>query len=312
MFRHLAHCKWIGSFLLVAGALFCNNAVADPVLDKVLSTHSIKLAWVDGNKPLSWELNGKPTGMAIDLCLDVVDSIKKRYNTKIDVQWVQVSSAARFEYIIHHQADVLCAIAGITIQRSKTVNFSTPWFYTQTNLLAKKSENINNKEMLTGRTVGAISGGTSALLLAKVNQELNYSVSVKLVRSFDEGFKLLKEGHISAFVTDDIIIRSKLAEIPDRDDYEMGTEALGDELSYGLAVAKDADDMLTIINTEIKSIFISNKFDVLYNKWFMSPITSSGENIRQPMSERLIEQKNSFLSVGNNAPDANQTSATPQ
>ncbi|MFP2504531.1 transporter substrate-binding domain-containing protein [Buttiauxella gaviniae] len=295
LFSHLTYCKMIGSFLLAAMIFFCSNAVADPVLNKVLSTHSITLAWVGSSKPISWELNGKPTGMAVDICQDVVDSIKKRYNTNINIQWVEVASAARFEYISHHKADILCAIAGNTAQRNKFVTFSKPWFFTRTNFLAKKSQRINSMEMLSGRTVGAISGGTSALLLSAMNQNINYSISVKLMRSFDEGFDLLEQGHISAFVTDDIIIHSKLAEMADRNDYQMSAEGFGDVIPYGMVIPKDADEIEAIINDELKNLFISKRFDELYNKWFMSPISPTGENMQQPMSKDLIKEKNSYL-----------------
>lgn len=295
MFSHLTYCKALGSFLLAAMTFFCSNAVADPVLNKILSTHSITLAWVGSSKPISWELNGKPTGMAIDICHGVVESIKKRYNTNINIQWVEVASAARFEYISHHKADILCAIAGNTVQRNKSVSFSIPWFFTQTNFLAKKSQHINSLEMLSGQTVGAISGGTSALLLSQMNQNVNYSISVKLMRSFDEGFSLLEQGHISAFVTDDIIIHSKLAEMANRDEYQMSTEGFGDIIPYGMVTAKDADEIESIINDELKSLFISKRFDALYDKWFMSPIVPTGENMQQPMSKELIKEKNSYL-----------------
>lgn len=112
--------------------------------------------------------------------------------------------------------------------------------------------------MLSGRTVGAISGGTSALLLSAMNPNINYSISVKLMRSFDEGFDLLEQGHISAFVTDDIIIHSKLAEMADRDDYQMSAEGFGDVIPYGMVIAKDADEIESIINDELKNLFISN------------------------------------------------------
>lgn len=301
MFIHLTRCKTIGAFLLTVVMSYCGNAVADPVLNKLLRTHSITLAWVDNTPPLSWQLHGKPTGMAIDICLDVVDSIKKRYNTSINVKWVKVVNAARFEVIKHNQADILCAIAANTGQREKHVSFSIPWFYSKMNYLSKKSDNIMNKEMLAGHTVGAISGGTSALILAKLNQVDNYSISVRLVRDFNEGFDLLEAGHISAFVTDDIIIRGKLASMTEKEKYQMSPEGFGDELSYGLVVAKDANEMQDIINEEIKSLFTSGRFDELYNKWFVPSAPKSGESVQQPMPEQLIEEKNRLLSAGDNA-----------
>jgi glutamate/aspartate transport system substrate-binding protein len=291
LFIHLTRCKTIAAFLLAVMMSYCGNAFADPVLNKVLSTHSITLAWVDNTPPISWQLNGKPTGMAIDLCLDVVESLKKRYNTNINVKWMKIANAARFEVIASNQADILCAIAANTGQRVKLVNFSTPWFYSKMNYLTRKSDNIMNTEMLAGHTVGAISGGTSAQVLTEMNQLYNYSISVKLVRDFDEGFNLLEEGHISAFVTDDIIILGKLSNLAEKEKYQMSPEGYGDELAYGLVAAKNANDMMDIINEEIKFMFRSGRFDKLYNKWFMSP----GQAVQQPMSAQLIEQKNRIL-----------------
>ncbi|RJT21380.1 transporter substrate-binding domain-containing protein [Buttiauxella izardii] len=287
--------------MLAAMVLFSENAIADPVLDKILKTQNITLAWVDNTKPISWQLNGQPTGMAIDLCLDVVENLKQRYKTDINVTWKKVPTAARFDVIAHHQADILCAVAANSGQRNKLVSFSIPWLYTKMNYLTKKSDNINHEEMLAGHTVGAISGGTSAIALAKMNKEFNYSISVKLVRDFNEGFNLLAENHISAFLTDDIIIRGKLVDIPDRENYQMSPEGFGETLSYGLVVSKDAYNMKDIIDEEIKTLFTSRQFDKLYSKWFMSPITPSGESVKQPMSDLLIDEENRLQSTDDNS-----------
>lgn len=301
MFSHLTYCKTIGAFLLAGMVLFSENAIADPVLDKILNTHNIRLAWVDNTKPISWLSNGKPVGMAIDICLDVVENLQLRYKTNINVTWVKVATAARFQVIANNKADILCAVAANTGQRDKLVSFSIPWLYTKMNYLTKKADNISNKEMLAGHTVGVISGGTSAIVLAKMNQQFNYSISVKLVRDFNEGFSLLADDHITAFVTDDIIIRGKLVDIPDREKYEMNPEGFGETLSYGLVVAKDADNMKDIINEDIKSMFTSGRFDKLYNKWFMSPVSSSGGSVQQPMSDQLIEQESRLLDTQHNS-----------
>lgn len=291
MFSYLTHCKSAGAFLLITMMLFSGKIFADPVLNKILSTHSITLAWVDNTRPISWQFNNKPSGMAIDICLDVVQSIEKRYNTKLNVTWMKIPAAARFEIISDNHADILCAVAANSVQRNKIVNFSIPWFYTKMNFLAKKPAQIMNEELLSGHTVGVISGGTSALELAKMNEIYNYSISVRLVRDFNEGFGLLADGHISAFITDDVIIRGKLAEMPNKEDYRVSQEGFGNTLEYGLVVAKNADEMEEIINSKIKSLFASKRFDELYNKWFMSPLTSPEDNVQLPMSQHLLNDK---------------------
>ncbi|MEW7314694.1 transporter substrate-binding domain-containing protein [Buttiauxella gaviniae] len=301
MFNHLSYCKTIGVFLLAAMSLFCKNSFADPVLNKILTTKSITLAWVDNTRPISWELDNKPTGMAIDLCMDIVHSIETRHNTQLAVKWVKIPTAARFEFISHNQADILCTVAANSAQRDKIVNFSIPWLYTNMNYLAKKSAHIMNKEMLTGHTVGVISGGTAALVMAKMNRDYNYSVSVKLVRDFEEGFSLLEENHISAFITDDVIIRGKLAEMPDKEDYQTGNDGFGNVLEYGLVVPKNAEDLKKLIDEDIKAMFITKRFDKLYDKWFMSPLTAPDDNVQRPMSELLIQEKNSFISSDSNS-----------
>jgi len=274
--------------------LFCGNAFADPVLNKILSTHSITLAWVDNTRPISWQLNNKPSGLAIDICLDVVQSIEKRYNTKLNVKWMNIPAAARFQVISDNHADILCAVAANSAQRNKIVNFSIPWFYTKMNFLAKKSAQIMNEELLSGHTVGVISGGSAALALAKMNKIYHYSISVKLVRDFNEGFDLLADGHISAFITDDVIIRGKLAEMPDKEDYQLSSDGFGNTLNYGLVVAKNTEEMEEIINTNIKSMFASKRFEELYNKWFMSPLTSPEDNVQLPMSDQLLNDMHRY------------------
>lgn len=78
-----------------------------------------------------------------------------------------------------------------------------------------------NVEMLAGYTAAAISGWTSVQFLAKMIQDFNFSTPVKLVRDYNEGLNLLENGHVSAFVSDNLIIRGNVTNLAEREKKPM-------------------------------------------------------------------------------------------
>lgn len=64
--------------LFVLFAVLSNMAHAQGILEKIRSTREITVAHRDASIPFSYlDANGQPIGYAMDLCLKVVDAIKR-------------------------------------------------------------------------------------------------------------------------------------------------------------------------------------------------------------------------------------------
>jgi ABC-type amino acid transport substrate-binding protein len=72
-------------------------ALAQGMLDRIRSTQSITIAHRDSSIPFSYlDANRQPIGYAMDLCLKVVDAIKRELKlTALKVNYLSVRSAMR-------------------------------------------------------------------------------------------------------------------------------------------------------------------------------------------------------------------------
>src|SRR6185436_781667 len=120
------------SLLLSAVSLFLSmTGVAGAqqtqgTLASILETKTIKLGHLDQSFPFSFaDDKGKPAGYSVELCLKVVAAIEQQFGLqKLDVQWVPVTMANRFDMVISGKIDLECGISTNTLSRQKLVDFS--------------------------------------------------------------------------------------------------------------------------------------------------------------------------------------------
>src|SRR6185295_3815896 len=108
--------RWMVGAMLAAGAV--SPAVADGTLDRIKDSGEIRLAYRADASPFSYELDGKPSGYSVNLCIEVAKRLKEDLNLpKLTVSFVKVTAQNRFDAITQGQADLLCAATTETLAR---------------------------------------------------------------------------------------------------------------------------------------------------------------------------------------------------
>lgn len=274
-------------------------AKADLSFDSLKNNRVITFSYIDGEFPFSYTLAGKPTGIAVDLCKSVAEHIGKELGGKLQIKWIKVPPAARFQSLINHQSDIECSNITNTIERQKYLLFSVPYFYASTTFMSHKFSHISSKKVLSGHTVFVTSGDIAVQALAELNNKLSHSLSIHLTQSAQHGFELLDSSNNSVFVADDVLLYSLRAMCSHPEEYEISNDNLLDAQPFALALPYQSVDLHKEVNNAMLEIFSDGEFSKMYNKWFLSSISPYNISINMPMSEKLKQDMAKMSNTSN-------------
>lgn len=278
--------------LVVAIALAANVTFAAPqegTLQKVKETNRIVIGFQEASVPFSYlDGNQKPVGFTVDLCMKIVDAVKKELNQpQLAVEFTPVTAANRIPLLLNGTIDLNCASATNSAERQKQVAFANSHFLTASRFVAKKSSNLRKIEDLKGKTVVSVAGSTNINQLNKVNTERNLGMNVVAAKDQLEAFLMLETGRASAYVLDDVQLAVAVARSKDPSGYVISEDAFSKPEPYGIMLRKDDPAFKAVVDRVTAQVYQSPEIDTLYKKWFQSPIPPNNINFNYPMAQVL-------------------------
>ncbi|MDA5638049.1 MULTISPECIES: amino acid ABC transporter substrate-binding protein [Agrobacterium] len=279
--------------MLVFSSLLPVQAVSEdaqpPTLETIARTGTIKLGYADRNIPFSYLGAGtEPIGYSIELCLRVADSIKKKLGLpELKVEFVKRTPSNRIMLLNDGTMDMECVASTNTEERRKAVWFSYSHFITGTRYVALKSSGLNTVADLAGRTVVVTTGTINITQLNVLNRKLGLNVAVLQNDSTEGSFDMVTENRASAFVMDDILLRSFVAETGKPEDYVISDEYLAPPQPYGLMLRHGDTGFRDAVNEALGEIYASGEIEKIYDKWFNTPIPPNGINLKRPLPDDL-------------------------
>jgi glutamate/aspartate transport system substrate-binding protein len=274
-----------------AAALVCALA-AGPALaqtiDKIKSSGAITVGHRDASIPFSYyDDNQKPIGYAMDICMRVVDDLKKELKMpNLEVKYQLVTSANRIPLLANGTIDIECGSTTNNLDRQKQVSFTNTHFVTANRWVAKKSSNIHSLNDLKGKTIVSTAGTTNIKQITEINAAQNLGMNIISANGHPEAFQMVETGRAVAFVMDDILLYSLAAQSRNPADYEISSVALSVE-PYGIMVRKDDPAFKKIVDASTANTYKSGVISTIYEKWFLKPIPPKGLNLNVPMSAPL-------------------------
>src|SRR5438105_7052588 len=225
--------------LLAAAAL----AVTAPVLaqegtlKKIKDSGSITIGHRDASIPFSYyDDKQQPVGYAMDLCMRIVDAVKSELKMpKLDVKYQLVTSANRIPLMANGTIDLECGSTTNNLERQKQVWFTITHFVTANRWVAKKSAKIGQLENLKGKTIVSTAGTTNIKQITEINGQKSLGMNIISANGHPEAFQMVETGRAVAFVMDDILLYSLVAQSRNPKDYEITKAALSVE-PYGILV----------------------------------------------------------------------------
>jgi len=288
----------IAILLGVAGLLFLPAAHAqeqetkasklEGTLAKVDRTGVITLGYREASFPLSYLSKAGPIGYSIDLCLAVVDEIKREIDKpEIQVNYKLVTPETRINAVKTGEIDIECGSTTANKERGKEVAFSPIMYITGTKLLVKRKSGYRSYRNLAGKVVVVTAGTTNEAALKSLNEKNQLGMNIINARDHEESYSLVVAGKADAFATDDVLLYGLIA----RHKADAELMVVGEFLSfdpYGLMFRKDDAQMAEAVRRAFEATARNRDLLEVYHKWFVRQ-TPTGERIGLAMNAQLSE-----------------------
>lgn len=239
-------------------------------LKQIQQSKTITVAYRTDSLPFSFEdpASKQPTGYTVDLCKRVIGSIERQIGvTPLQIKWVPVNVSNRFTAITSGQADMECGSTTVTLERMKTVGFSSLTFVDGTGLLIRASTAGNSLADLGNKKIAVIAGTSNERALAEAMKAKMVNATVVTVKTREEGLEQLEAGTIDAFASDRVLLVGLVAKAKD----QKALALLGDSLSYepyAIMLPRGDWALRLAVDTALSQIYRSSALPEIYNRWF--------------------------------------------
>jgi glutamate/aspartate transport system substrate-binding protein len=274
--------------LLAALAFAATAAGQEGTLKKIKDSGSITIGHRDASVPFSYyDDKQQPVGYAMDLCARIVEAVKKEVGVpNLKVNYQLVTSANRIPLMANGTIDLECGSTTNNVARQEQVWFATTHFVTANRFVSKRTAKVNKLADLKGKTVVSTAGTTNIKQITELNGQQNLGMNIISANGHAEAFQMVETGRAVAFVMDDILLYSLVAQSRSPKDYAISAESLSVE-PYGIMLRKDDAAFKKVVNGAINALYKSGEINKIYDKWFQKPIPPKNINLNVPMSEQF-------------------------
>ncbi|MEB3337050.1 MAG: transporter substrate-binding domain-containing protein [Leptolyngbyaceae bacterium] len=257
-------------------------------LKKIKDSGTIVLGVRESSIPFSYlDDSQKPIGYSIDLCMKVVDAVKKELRMpNLQVKMNPVTSQTRIPLMINGTIDLECGSTTNSVERQKQVAFSVAHFVTSVRMAVKADSGIKSLADLDGKPVVTTTGTTSDRYIKQNEQGKQINVRNLYGKDHAESFLMLESGRAVAFVMDDVLLAGLIARSKNPKNFKIVGPALSVE-PYGLMLRKDDPAFKKIVDKTLSTLMKTGEARKIYGKWFTSPTPPKGVNLGLPMSPKL-------------------------
>jgi glutamate/aspartate transport system substrate-binding protein len=283
VFPVLAGVLWASTAAIAQTAPTPSAAPAD-TLKRIAETKTVLIGVREASIPFSYlDADKLPTGYAVDLCLKVVDQIKKTLKQpNLRPTFVVLASADRIPALLDGRVDMECGSTTNTTERQKQVAFSYSYFITGARVMARKADRVTSLAGLRGSAVALTKGTTGERLVKEANEKERLNLSLQVLDSNDASFAAVESGAAKAFITDDILLFGLIAKSAKPDAYEVVGQYLSVE-PYAIMMRKGDEPFRKLVNNTLARLYTGGEAARIYNRWFVN------NERRIPMSRRLKE-----------------------
>lgn len=282
----------LGALLLAAGLSFgmASAALAAGVLDKVRDSGKLSLGFRADTRPFAFSDGGKPAGFSVALCTRVADAVKAELKLPaLQVDWVPVTAANRFELLAQGRIDVSCGTDTPTIERRAVADFSIPIFLSGIGAAMRIDGDRRVREVLSGQaaptqpiwrgspgelgekvTFAVVGGTTVEKGLIDALRQRRVVVDVASVADYAAGVQLVVDRRAAALFGD----RPVLLDAAQRG--AAAGQLMVIERSFtsepiALALPRGDDALRLLVDRTLSRLYRSKDFAALYAGSFSAP-----------------------------------------
>ena len=242
---------------LLALAIASGVAQADR-LDDIKKAGVLRVAAFDSNPPFGFI--DPQTKQIAGLDVDYAKELAAKLNVKLEL--VPTNPANRIPLLTANKVDLVLANFTITEERARQVNFSTPYFASSQQFLAKKGT-LSSADQLGKLRIGVDKGTTNEIVL----REKYPSATLVAYDDTPFAFTALRNGNVQAITQDGPKLVGLLANVPDKDKYEIPAFSVSDDL-IGAGLPKGEARLTAFVNDSLRELEASGKAQSIYDTWF--------------------------------------------
>ncbi|MGY4479387.1 amino acid ABC transporter substrate-binding protein [Bradyrhizobium sp. USDA 3364] len=278
--------------VLFAFTLAAGPAAAEELsgtLQKIKETKKVTLGFQEASVPFSYlDDSQRPIGFALDICLKIVDAVKKELGLPdIVVDYLPVTSSNRIPLMVNGTIDLHCSATTNSADRQKQVTFTNTHFLSATRFAAKRSLGINAIDDLKGKSVTAVAGSVNLTQLIKVNTERKLGINVLPAKDQAEAFLMLETDRAQAYALDDVQLAVAIARSKEPSLYMISDEAFSKAEPFGVMLRREDAPFKALADRATAELYRSPEIEVMYRKWLEAPTPPKGINYNVPMSAAL-------------------------
>ena len=247
----------------------CRAQQVQGTLANILETKTIKLGHLDQSIPFSFaDEKGKPLGYSVELCLRVVAGIEQQYGLpKLEVRWVPVTMANRFEMVANGSIDLECGISTITMSRRKQVDFSLMTWVDGGSFVVKANQPHGGVGDLAGKKIAVIAGTTTESALREAMKKDFINADLISVKDQLDGLSALDQGKVDAYAADQTVLIGLALAFKDQLAVKLSDRNFSFE-PYGLALRRNDADFKQAVDQTLARLYRTGQIGPIYDRWF--------------------------------------------
>ena len=262
-----------------------------PTLQKIRDTGVITLAYRESSTPFSYlDANKRPVGYALELCLRVVDALRRDLRMpNLRVEYLAVTPAQRIPSIADGKADLECGNTTNTAARRKQAAFTVTHYFAGGRLLVRADSGIQRLAEMRGKTIVVNAGSTHAAFLARAQEKGLFGGRVIEAKDADAAFAELEAKRAEAYLHDDIVLFALRANSTDPKQWNVVGEFTTVE-PLAIMLRQNDPEFKKYVDLVVSRAMIDGEVAALYRKWFQGPIPPKGVTLGIPVNPLLREQ----------------------
>ena len=194
---------------------------------------------------------------------DVARGLAKSLGVKINL--IAVTGPNRIPYLLSKRVDLLIASLGITAERAKSVEFSTPYSEFKISVFGKKDVKVTKPEDLVGKHIGVARASTQDVVVTKV------APAGTIIQRFDDdasAVQALISGQVPLIGCSSTVQQQVNKVAPDTYDVKFDLQ----EQVQGIAIRPGEKDLLDAANAYIAQAKQDGSLNQIHQKWLGTPL----------------------------------------
>lgn len=250
----------------IAGAA----APDSPTLTRIDESGVFRAGFVPDAPPMSFiDNSGKTTGYSIELCRHIFSAVKKRLGRDdLKIEFVPlVAPQERIDAVVSGAVDIECGATTVTLTRREKVDFTLMTYITGGTVLSKRDNPIRTLEDLPGKRVAVIAGTTTEDALLRFGKLNEFRFRISLIRTHDEGLKLLTEGKVDGYASDRAMLIGQVFRSRDAANFQLVPKVFSRE-PYSLMLQRGDTEFRLVADRALASLYSDARIRRLHHDWF--------------------------------------------